>query len=220
VALVRGSACAVAFGGAEFARIPRGGIVEVDGMLQFYGFTDHVEPGKTVRQMVQDIARQPGVRFVAQFTGSFLVFAAAEHASLGDAQTAIGDAYVNAGLRSEWSQLVVPSRVEAPKRGSPDFCALVRARARDDPETVLGRIDDAFEERHNADPSHTSFSYGAGVVTGRDYDLLIDLGTDTLHELFRTVKDDLRSVSGLGRTSTATADLRDNAVRPGKPESS
>ncbi len=61
----------------------------VDGMLQFYGFADHIEPGKTVRQVVEDLARQPGVRFVAQFTGAYLVFAAAEHETLEQAQAAI-----------------------------------------------------------------------------------------------------------------------------------
>ncbi len=191
----------------------------VDGMLQFYGFADHIEPGKTVRQVVEDLARQPGVRFVAQFTGAYLVFAAAEHETLEQAQAAIG-AYVDAGFRTEWSTLVGPSRLDAPKRQSPDYCAIVRAQADGDPERILAAIDDRFEERFRADPAHEHFSYGAGVVTGRDFDLLVDLGADSIDELARTISRELRTVGGVGRTSTSFAYLPGNAVRPGKPNAS
>lgn len=192
----------------------------VEGKVQFYGFADHIEPGKTVRQVVREVAAQPGVRFVAQFTGRFLVFAAAEHESLDQAQDAIGDAYLGAGFRTEWSMLLRSSRLMAPKRGSPDYCAIVRAQAEGDPETTLRAIDDRFEERFQADPTHERFSYGAGVVTGADFDLLVDLGADSTEELTRTLLRDLRTVDGVGRTSTSIAFLPDNAIRPGQTEAS
>ena len=56
-------------------------------------------------------------------------------------------------------------------------------------------------------------AYGAAAVTASDFDLLIDLGAETVEEVIDRVRD-LRGVPGIGRTSTALADLADNAIRP------
>lgn len=191
----------------------------VEGKLQFYGFAEGIEPGKTARQIVQEMAKQPGVRFVARFIGAFPVFAVAEHATLEQAQDAIGEAYVIAGLRTKWSTLLV-SGMSAPKRGSPDYCAIVRVRAAGNPETVLGAIDARFRDRFTGDPGHERFWYGAGVVTGDDYDILVDLGVESPDELTRTLLQDLRTVEGVGDTSTSVAFLPGNAIRPGGSEGS
>ena len=56
--------------------------------------------------------------------------------------------------------------------------------------------------------------YGAAVVTAADFDLLVDLGADTIEQVIDRVVE-LRGIPGIGRTSTALADLTDNAIRPG-----
>lgn len=192
---------------------------EIDGKLQFYVFSDCVESGKKIRDAIEEFARKPGVRFVAQFVGAYSIFGAVEFETLEQAQSAIAADYWEAGVRSEWSTLVESSRVLAPKRGSPDHCAIVRAQAEGDPRELLRAIDDRFEERALA-AAHTVFSYGAGVVTGKDFDLLIDLGAETLDELVRTVLVDLRGVDGIRRTATSLAYLPGNEIRPEPSEAS
>lgn len=180
--------------------------------VYLFGFVKTIAPPKTAREVVEAMAEDPGVRFVAQFVGPFIVFAAAEHPTLEAAQQAIGDGYLQAGFRTEWSVEVVRSQVQGPKRGSPDYCAIVRVQARDDAETVLGRLDGKFGQRHNDDPSHTHFNYGAAVVTGENFDILVDLGSDSKNELLRTVLRDLREVEGVGRTATGIAYLPGNKL--------
>jgi len=158
------------------------------------------------------IARQRGVYFVAQFEGAFKILAAMEHDSLQELQ-ADADAYWEAGIRTETLRLVSSSQIAAPKRGSPTHCAIIRAEATADPREVLAALDGAFEGRVGADPDHEHFWYAAAVVTGR-YDLLIDLGADSLGELDSIIMDELRPVPGIGRTETSTAYLPGNEIRP------
>lgn len=173
-------------------------------------------PDRPPSQAKQDLAETPGCYFVAEFVGTFHVFAALEHDTIQELQAASGD-YWNAGVRSEFVVLQKPSAVAVPKRGSPIHCAIVRATARDDPFAVLDRLDETFGGRFEADePDHASFWYAAGIVTG-PYDLLIDLGADTHQELMRTIVEDLRGVQGIGKTITAVAFLPGNAIRPGDP---
>jgi hypothetical protein len=188
----------------------------------YYGFESSIPPGKTIQDVKEEMARQQGVRFVAQFMGKFILFAAAQHDTLEEAQAAIGD-YVNAGFRTDWTKLVQQGRVMAPKRGSPPYCAMIRAQAtgNTDAKTVLSAIDDVFEERAHADPRHVHFSYGSGIIEGGIYNLLVDLGHDTedgLHDLI----EEVRSVPGVEQDSfdPGTAYLPGNAIRPGKPEAS
>ena len=76
------------------------------------------------------------------------------------------------------------------------------AKANGDPFQILGAIDDEFE----------GSSYGAAAVTAADFDLLVDLGADSLEDVVDRVLQ-LRNVEGIGRTATALADLSDNAIR-------
>jgi hypothetical protein len=80
---------------------------------------------------------------------------------------------------------------------------LVCARADDDPFQVIDALDGRFLDEGN---------YGAAVVTARDFDLLVDLGADTAEAVLERVIA-LRAVPGVGRTTTAIADLADNAIR-------
>jgi hypothetical protein len=177
------------------------------------------DPHPDPRTVKENLARQPGVYFVAEFVGTFLVFAAVEFDTFQELQEAIAGIYWQAGLRSETSTIVKSSALAAPKRGSPEYCGLIRATIADrDPVEVLEDLDRTFEERFNADPNHEHFWYGAALVTGA-YDLLIDLGADTKGEINEMVARDVRGVPGIRRTMTALAHLPGNELRPGKPAS-
>jgi hypothetical protein len=177
-----------------------------------YLFVSH--PGRRPSEVKQALADTPdsGIYFVAEFVGAFQVFAALEHDSVASLHAAV-DAMWEAGVRSEYAVIVQPSSIKSPKRGSPRYCAMIRATAVRDPFDVLDALDDTFRERFEADePDHETFWYGAAVVTG-PYDLLIDLGTDSKVELIRTIREDLRAVTGIGQTITSLADLPGNEIR-------
>lgn len=190
---------------------------------QWYCFSNDIPPGKTIAEVIDDIALQRGIRFVAQFTGEYKIFVAAEFDALEELQSAIAENYGPAGLSSQWVKLDVPSQIETPKRGSPDYCAMVKVKTDDDPEEVLGALDDAFRERYQQDePDHHVFSYGAcTVVPGPDFQILVDLGADSFQEVIRTAKVDLGAVDGvLPPLSISWSFLPGNAKRPGNPDES
>jgi len=197
----------------------------IEGRLQFYGFLDHVGPGQTAKQVRDDLAQQPGVRFVAEFQGACVVFAAAEYDTVKAAEAAIGAGTDAASL--DWFTLTSPSRLAAPKRQSPNFCSIVRAQAQGSPPIqVLSGIDDRFKDRFDADPGHVHFSYGACVVepygadavAGTAFDVLIDLGADSKKQT-GDLAGELRTVMGVGTVWESNASLAGNAKRPGKPNS-
>jgi hypothetical protein len=150
-----------------------------------------------------------GVRFAGRFVGSFVGFLAVEAPDLGTLQSWIDGAYWDAGVRSESSVVVKPSQLAIPKRRSPDYCAVVRVRVANgvDPEEVLDQLDghygDIWEE----------VGYGAAVVTGDTFDMLVELGADSLPQLWDRVRD-LRAQPGIARTATAVAFLPGTALRP------
>jgi hypothetical protein len=148
-------------------------------------------------------AGKGGVRFVGQFVGAFTLFARVVADDLAQLQGRIKGEYWEAGIRSDWSLNLTADRLAAPKRASPNICALVCARADDDPFEIIKALDGRFLEEG---------AYGAAVVTARDFDLLVDLGADTVEDVLARVVA-LRAVPGIGRTSTAIADLADNAIR-------
>jgi hypothetical protein len=189
---------------------------------QWYCFSNDIPPGKTIRDVIDDTARQPGVRFVAQFTGEYKIFAAAEWDTLEELQSAIAENYIPAGILSKWVRLNTSSRIMAPKRGSPDYCALVRVRTDGDPDEVLRAIDDRFQERYDRDePDHHHFSYGACTVTGWDFEILVDLGADSHDAAVGFANVDLPDVAGVLRPLRISHSfLPGNAKRPGTPEES
>ena len=196
--------------------------MQAEDTESYYFFSNDIPPGKTLRQVIEDISHQPGVRFVAEFVGEHKIFGAVDHDTLEALQSAIAESYIPNGLLSTWVRLDKASRIMAPKRGSPDFCAIVRVRTDGDPEEVLAAIDDRFEERYRQDePGHRRFGYGACTVTGSDFEILVDLGADTHPEVVRTARVDLGGVDGVLRPlRVATAFLPGNAKRPGNPDES
>lgn len=189
-------------------------MAEVEGAkLNAYVFMHLLEPGKGIQAVKEEFSRRPGFRFVAQFVGSFVVFGAVEldGGDLEGLQKLIAGEYWEAGVRSEWSTLVKGSVYGIPKRGSPDYCAMIRARADGDPVVALDALDAHFGPRVTSqDPD---FHYGAGVVSGRGFDLLIDLGATSLGELHRLVLEDVRRVPGVGTTDSSFAFLPGNEIR-------
>jgi hypothetical protein len=181
------------------------GIRTENGQVEAYVFERHLE-GARLADLRSSFASMPGVEFVAQFVGAFSLFGRVVADDLAQLQGRIGGEYWDAGIHSDWSLNLTGDREAAPKRRSPDICALVCVRTTDDPFRVIQAVDDRFldPERHD---------YGAAVVTARDFDLLVDLGGDTLEEVVDRVVQ-LRQVDGIGHTSTAIADLADNAIRP------
>jgi hypothetical protein len=148
------------------------------------------------------------VRFSGRFVGSFGGFAAVVAPDLETLQSWIDGQYWDAGLRSDWSVVVKPSSLSIPKRRSPDFCALIRVRVADgvDPEELLDRLDEHYHDNWEA------MGYGAAVVTGGSFDLLVELGADSLPELWGRVRE-LRLQDGVARTATAVAFLPNNGLR-------
>jgi hypothetical protein len=173
-----------------------------EGELEAYVFERDIGP-EGVDSLKETFATTPGVRFVGQFVGAFTLFARVVADDLGQLQRRIGGEYWEAGIRSDWSVNLTGARLAAPKRASPDICALVCIRTNGDPFEVIGRLDDRFLEEG---------AYGAAVVTASDFDLLVDLGADTVEEVIDRVLA-LREIDGIGRTATALADLAD-AIHP------
>ena len=177
----------------------------VDGDIEAYIFERHIEVGGfdgikigigrgawgsvrgAVRGCVQSVRPRGGERS-------------------GELQRRIAGEYWEAGIRSDFSINLTGARPNAPKRHSPDICALVCAQATADPFDVLSAIDEAFFD---------VIPYGAALVTAADFDLLIDIGGETIEDVVERVFE-LRGLPGIGRTSTALADLADNAIRPEK----
>ena len=177
-----------------------------EGLLEAYVFEEHIEGGP-IDEIKAAFARKPGVRFVGQFVGSFSLFGRVVAADLPELQKRIKKDYWEAGIHSDWSLNLTASSAAAPKRASPDICALVCARAEGDPFEIWGRLNAAFLR---IDPDDGE---GAAVVNARDFDLLVDLGSDTIDGVIERVKE-LRAFDGIGRTSTAVANLAGNAIRP------
>jgi hypothetical protein len=163
-------------------------------------------PGDIVKALRE--LESPRVRFASQYIGSFQAYAHVEVDALDEAMRLANELW-GRGIRTETSSEVKISRINGPKRASPRYNALVRIRPDIGPFRLLDDLDDAFESRFDPD----TYWYGAAVVTGRGYDLLVDLGRPTIEELAEAVLDDLRAVDGIGRTDTSWADLEENSFR-------
>jgi hypothetical protein len=174
-----------------------------EGLIEAYLFERHVQKGD-INGIKSAFAQAPGVRFVGQFVGAFNLFARVVANDLGELQSRIANEYQQAGVRSDFSINVTANRPAAPKRGSPRYCALVCCKTTADPFGLLEPLDNQFLEQG---------AYGAAVVTSPDFDVLVDLGADSLEGVLERVLE-LRQIPGIGRTATALADLADNEIRP------
>ena len=176
-----------------------------DGEIEAYIFERHVDAAG-FEGVKSGLSRAPGVAFVGQFVGAFNLFARVVAGDLGELQRRIANEYWEAGVRSDFSINLTGDRPAAPKRASPNICALVCAQVTQDPFDVLDALDELFLD---------VIPYGAALVTAPDFDVLVDIGGDTIEDVVDRVFE-LRGIPGIGRTSTALADLAENAIRPGK----
>jgi hypothetical protein len=172
------------------------------------------EPGQSLSDVVQGVGRfaPDPVKFTAQFLGSFNVYTRLETPLLADAQSFIAGPLWEVGIRSQASTELQVSRILGPKRASPDYCALVRVQAAGDPVALLNALDDTFEGKVDPD----TYGYGAAVVSGRGFDLLVDLGRPSFEELKVAILEDLRGVDGIAGTDSSFAFLPGNAIRGGE----
>jgi hypothetical protein len=186
-----------------------------DGLYEAYIFEKHVDP-IGIAVVRKRLAAAPGVEFVAQFVGAFSLFARVVADSLATLQQRIVVDYFEAGIRSDYSLNLTGPKPTAPKRGSPPICALVCCSV-DTPDAIA--FDSQLEARMTAQLTGTQ-TYASAVVNAPDFDVLADLGADTLEEVLDLVVT-LRTELGPGaRTATAFADLRDNEIRPGQAAAS
>jgi len=176
-------------------------------------FSPTIEPGKSIRQVVESVgANGDQVKFVAHFIGSFLVYTRVETPSLEDAQAFIAGPLWDAGVRSQTSTELKVSSIRGPKRASPPYCALVRVRAAGSPFELLDALDATFKDKFE----ENTYWYGAAVVSGRGFDVLVDLGRPSFEELWKAIVEDLLTVGGIADTDSSFAYLPGNAIRGGE----
>ena len=184
-----------------------------EGPIVHHVFSQTIEAGRSIRQVVESVgAIRDQVKFVAHFIGSFAVYTRMESRSLEDAQTFIAGPLWDAGVHSETSTELKVSSIRGPKRASPPYCALVRVRAAGSPFALLDALDEAFKDKFD----ENTYWYGAAVVSGRGFDVLVDLGRPSFEELWTAIADDLLTVEGIGGTDSSFAYLPGNAIRGGE----
>jgi hypothetical protein len=179
-----------------------------EGLIEAYVFERHVEPGG-IAAIKGSLATAPGVRFVAQFVGAFNLFARVVAEDLGQLQSRIAGEYFDSGVRSDWSLNLTGPKPTAPKRGSPVICALVCCRTS---VTDVFGLSDSLDTTFSKLPAGQSFA--SAVVNAPDFDILVDLGAETLEDVLDLVVKLRGELPDGARTATAFADLSNNAIRP------
>jgi hypothetical protein len=179
-----------------------------DGLIHLHLFSHATDrPPEGIVAAIQELD-SPHVLYGSQYVGSFQAYTHVTVDTLADSMR-LANALWPKGLRTEMSSEVKISGIRGPKRASPRFNALIRIRPDGNPLAFLDELDRVLGP--NFDPE--TYWYGAAVVTGRGYDVLVDLGRPTLEELVDAVLNDLREVEGIGRTDTSWADLDVNSFR-------
>lgn len=173
-----------------------------------YVFMHLVDPGANIREVLDRFGSMPSVRFAHQFVGSFIGFGAVTVADLAELQDLIAGDFWGAGVRSEWSIVFQESRMLAPHKTSPPHYALVRVKAAPGmTRAVLRALDDVYEQRIRNEPPE--FHYAAAIVSGRGFDILVELAADSLQEVQDSILTDLASVDGVVSTDSSFAVVRE-----------
>jgi hypothetical protein len=176
--------------------------------LHAFVFIDHVPEGDTPRSLAEKLrgmGRPPEgpVMFASDAVGPYLAFAhlRVEEDDLAGLQDLISGALWERGVHCrhcvETKVYTDPSeRVIGTKRSTPEIIGLVSI------VVEPGRVDDVLEQL-----GRVKAFKGASVVTG-DFDILLQLGGETLREVLEAGMGDLQHVDGIRHTSTALLDGR------------
>ncbi len=183
-----------------------------------YVFMHLVEPGRDIQDVLESLREVRGrrrhpVRFAAPFVGSFIGFAAVDADTFPELQSLVLNEFWAAGVRSEWSIVFRESQALGPHRGSnTPYYALVRAKA------APGRAFDALDALDRVyvtggkikEERPGEFRYHAAVVSGKGFDLVVELGAESLPELQKTIIEDLAGVEHVVSTDTSFTFLPEN----------
>jgi DNA-binding Lrp family transcriptional regulator len=177
-----------------------------------YVFMHLLEPGTDIPGVVESFGSKEGVRWAQQFVGSYVIFGAVTVSSLERLQELIAGEYWQAGARSEWSIVDKPSVFLAPHRHSPPYYALVRVRTRGNPRDVLDALDEAFTQKidplkdAHGDPEWREvFDYRAATVSGKGFDILVELADQSLEQLNDSIIEIIGTTSGVASTDSSFA---------------
>jgi hypothetical protein len=157
-----------------------------------------------------------GVRWAQQMVGSYVVFGAVTAPSLQVLESWIAKEFWEAGVRSEWSVADTPSRYRAPYKHSPPYYAFVRVRTRGNPRNVLKALDTMMDDKilplivdHGEDDEHgiggwrDFFDYRAATVSGKGFDILVELAAHSIEELTTVIFEHLAPTPGVESTDTS-----------------
>lgn len=177
--------------------------------LHAFVFIDHVpetdSPYAVVQRLRNELKGPPEgpVMFAGDVVGPYQAFAhlRVEEGDLSGLLDLINGQLRKQGVRCKYSVETKvykdPSgRVIGTKRGTPEVIALVSV------DVQAGMIDSVLDQLGELDAFR-----GASVVTG-DFDILLQLGGETLDEVLEVGMGQLQRVDGIKRTSTALLDGR------------
>ncbi|HEY3211694.1 MAG TPA: Lrp/AsnC ligand binding domain-containing protein [Actinomycetota bacterium] len=187
--------------------------------INAYVFMHLFEPGapregfNKIEDVLDQFRSKTGVRWAHHFVGSFIAFGAVDADSLEDLQARIAGEFWDAGVRSEWSLATRPSLYGAPHRGSPPFHALIRVRTkRRNPDDVLDDLDAAFAPivdpligEYGEDGWRDHFYYAAATVSGKGFDILVELAAASMEDLTKLIFERIRPIEGVSSTDSSFA---------------
>jgi hypothetical protein len=190
-----------------------------EAAINAYVFMHLFEPGapregfNKIEDVLDQFRSKTGVRWAHQFVGSFVAFGAVDADSLGDLQARIAGEFWDAGVRSEWSLATKPSLFGAPHHGSPPFHALIRVRTkRRNPDDVLDDLDAAFTPivvpligDYGEDGWRDHFYYAAATVSGKGFDILVELAAGSMEDLTKLIFERIRPIDGVSSTDSSFA---------------
>ena len=174
--------------------------------LHAFVMVDHVDPNLHVANVVADLnaidmGDKGKVIFASTFVGDYVAFAhvrVGEKHGLAGLQDFIEGELWKAGVRCKWAVEVgvymAGPMMQGTKRMTPEIIALVGIRVKHGhAKRVMRRLGELKGFK------------GASFVLG-DFDIILQLGGDTLDEVVKPTLGKLQRIPGIVSTSTAVAD--------------
>jgi hypothetical protein len=182
--------------------------------LHAFAFIEHVDEGTTPEAVVTEVLNLGSppdgpVLFASPFVGDYVAFAHVRAEDLASLQDTIDRDLWPAGVHTTWAvesdyfrDATDAGKKKGAKRKSPEVIALSKVRVQ------RGRIGSVLKELGSV-PGFV----GASVVSG-DFDILLQTGGDTFDAVAASLNE-VQRIEGITRTSTAFADGRRRATKPG-----